>query len=197
MIGAGLFKVDEDVEWGTTIRGQVRRVSGKIYSVVPAGVQPAPPAVSRRGDLAFNGDETRDHESYIVRAVVDGSARFYWPRVSALAPAPARIVTTDHDREALRAAERRALEAMERECDAAKTAIAYRHSSRVTPRIAFAADAITQVTLWADSRHPLGGVVEVVRHPPLGGDADVVAVYFARDHAGPDRLDWLELVGLR
>lgn len=208
-VDVGLFQLHQVVEWGTTIRGQVRRVTGRIALVVPAGKRPADlaritraqrpagladPPVAGLGDVRLEDDEgARDHESYVVRGLEGG---VYWPRVSALAQVGAGVATTDHDRAELRAAEVRAFEVIGRERDLLRALLLYRlggHPSGPRDRTIVNEHGEIMVYLWrAVGTQP--AIVEVIHHR-APRDKEIVAIYAVGERS-PDGIDWLKRASL-
>jgi hypothetical protein len=75
------FKVGDRVEWTSQAAGIARTKIGAVIEVVPPNGDPK----SKLREMGWS----RDHESYVVRAVAQGRtsnarAATYWPRVSAL-----------------------------------------------------------------------------------------------------------------
>ena len=72
------FKVGDLVEWTSQSAGVSQRKVGRVVQVVPPGGKPEP----RIAGVGMS----RDHQSYVVMAAVDGRDRNkrYWPRASAL-----------------------------------------------------------------------------------------------------------------
>lgn len=96
----GLFVLEDIVEWSAGAGAAVRKFRGVVAEVVPAGMAP------RITGARILARDTRDHESYIVRA---GTGRFYWPRVASLGKVAPPLTATETDRALLRAAEANAL----------------------------------------------------------------------------------------
>jgi hypothetical protein len=68
-----IFAEGDEVQWTSQSAGSTTTKIGHIVQVIPPGTRPS---------LKGAGMQ-RDHESYLVRAKVEGSSRFrmYWPKV--------------------------------------------------------------------------------------------------------------------